>query len=619
MVFRCIPPQWLKDQGQYWPIEADLSHQEMMLLNQEGYNVYYFPNYPRSLPDSVNINGIHIDHFEWVFVDFDLKTNTYENKEHFIEEIFAKSDLPPTKIIDSGNGVHVYWKVSDLDAIGFLRLQRRLMRFFNTDEAVGKICQLMRFPGTINNKDKDEPKLCETIFTEEGKSFFTQEEISKALPPISQADEAYCQAHYNKTYNIGEMLEIDDALPAKFGELLRDNKEVKEIFQGNTDDRSKSDYRLAHLMLSAGMTKQEGLSVLINCQKALGRSMVHRVSYADGIASKVWTEAPIVAIEPISRSVKDILSLNGGKNLQGIRFPCYRYLDATDCGFRIGHVAGLVAGSGVGKTSMALNMFLGFVKSNPDYVHFFVPLEQPVNEIADRWRKMVDSDPFLSEKVHLISNYADDGSFRHLSLDEIKEYILKFKTDTGLKVGAVVIDHIAALKMKTGEGENQRIMDICHSMKNFALETQTFLVMQSQAPREKAGIGDLELNKDAAYGSVLFESYCDYLITIWQPVKRCYAEGAPLVTAFKFCKIRHKNVKKDKIQEDVRYTLIFDPDTEHFRMLTQVDEESFNYFVKKATNIRKEDKKTSLIEYTTITWTKDENGTAQDNQDSQGA
>ena len=129
--------------------------------------------------------------------------------------------------------------------------------------------------------------------------------------------------------------------------------------------------------------------------------------------------------------------------------------------------------------------------------------------------------------------------------------------------------------------------------------------MQSQAPREKAGIGDLELNKDAAYGTVYFESYCDYLITIWQPLKRCYSElGCPTVTAFKFCKIRHKKTHLDEIHEDVCYRLNFDPETEHLGELTQDQETSFSFFLNKATNKRKQDRKTDIVEYKSIDWTK---------------
>ena len=216
---------------------------------------------------------------------------------------------------------------------------------------------------------------------------------------------------------------------------------------------------------------------------------------------------------------------------------------------------------------------------------------------------MCDGDTSLHDKVHIISNYDDEGGFRHLSFDEIRVYIQDFQKDTGYKVGCIVIDHIGALKKKGKNGEQQDIMDICHAMKAFAVETKTFLIMQSQSSRDKAGIGDLELNKDAAYGTVYFESYCDYLVTLWQPLKRCHAQDrCPTVTAFKFCKIRHKKGKKDIIQEDVCYWMYFDSNNERMRDLTQDEKEGFAFWLPKAANLRKADRKTDLATYQDVPW-----------------
>lgn len=595
MLYVALAPEWLP-KSEECPNESvqtpDLK--EVLRLNDLGMNAYFYPNYPSKEPNGW-VKSADIDKFEWVFVDMDLKEKVYASKEEFLKVI----DIEPSHIVDSGNGIHVYWRTTDLDAMSFLRLQRRLARHYKTDLAVSKIKQLMRLEGTVNTKNPDAFKLCERIY--ETEAVYTAEQLDSLLPPISIEDEAYCKAHYEKSYAIKSSITVDDKLPAKFGKLLRDSKEAKEIWNGNVEDRSVADYRLGHLMSAAGFTKAEAMSVLVNSQKALSRAPVHRISYAENIVEKVWghEEEPQKLSLSLSRSVKDILA-SPVNILEGTRFPCWKYLDDTEYGFRLGHVIGLVAGVGVGKTSMALNMFMGFVKLNPNFVHFFVPLEQPVEEIAKRWRKMCGGDTSLYDKVQLISNYDDDGSYRNLSLDEIKNYIIEFQKQTGKKAGACVIDHLAVLKMKGENGENQRIVDICHSLKSFAIQTNTLLVMQSQAPREKAGIGDLELDKDAAYGSMFFEAYTDYLITIWQPLKRCYAEGAPLVTAYKFSKIRHKNADRDNIKEDVRRILIFDTETEHFRQLTQNEVESFKFFLKKATDKRKEDKKTALLEYVSL-------------------
>lgn len=602
MIYRLIAPDWALKDGAITQkvLEGEFTENQIAKYNKQGYNIYYLPNYPSSYNKGVTIDGSMVDTFNYVFVDCDLKDGVYKDKDSFLESL-GQTGIEPTIVIDSGNGVHAYWQVSNLEAKSYLRFQRRLIRLLRTDEAVSQLFQLMRCPGTVNTKLKESPKICETIFSSD--AVYTAEEFDKILPAITLADEQFCEQHYNKTYQINQDdTPISDKIPPKFGKLLRENPEAKTIWAGSTDDRSAGDFRLGHLMFANAFTKEEAASVLINSAKALTRAPIHRRSYAMNIIDKIWTfenEEEKDTLE-LSSSVKEILQRKG-TTLKGERFPCHPIIDSTEHGFRLGQVLGIVGGSGIGKTSTTLNMFMWFAERNPEYHHFFVPLEQPDREIADRWKTMCGADTRLHDKVHILSNYDEHGSFRALSLDMIKEYIEKFQKNRNVKVGCVVIDHIGALKKEGKDGENQDLMDICHAMKSFAVQTNTFLVMQSQSSREKAGIGDLELNKDAAYGTVYFESYCDYLITLWQPLKRCHSEeGCPLVTAFKFCKIRHKKARRDVIQEDVCYYVAFDSDTEQLRDLSQDEKISFAYFLPKATNKRRADRKTEVLTYQSV-------------------
>lgn len=597
MLIRAILPQWAVDKNPSLRrvIERDMYDAELQQLNAIGYNIYYLPNYPSQYDTSKPVDGSDIDKFETVFVDFDLKSKTYLSKDAFIEALGASNAPDPSSLVDSGNGIHVYWKVKDLDALSFLRLQRRLCRMLGTDEAVCKIYQLMRLPGTLNTKNEGALKPCEELMVTD--KIYTCEQLDYLLPRITADDEQYCKTHHDKTYSTEALPEVSDVIPAKFGALLTNSKEVKDLWLNESDDRSKADYRLGHILFAHGFSRQDAVSVLVNCPKALDRAPRHRISYAHNIVDKIWTYEVDKTPGALSSSVASIFKR--GTPLKGTRFPCYKYLDDTDHGFRLGQVIGLVAGSGVGKTSIALNMFMGFVKLNPDYDHFFVSLEQPDTEIADRWQRMCGENTTLHDKVHVMSNYAEDGSQRRLSLDEIKDYLIEFKKKSGRQIGCVVIDHIGALKRISTDGRVS-IEDICHAMKGFAIETNTMLIMQSQAPREKAGIGDLELNKDAAWGTVFFESYVDYLITLWQPLKRCYTEGAPTLTSFKFCKIRHKDQQKDVIKEDERYLLYFDSETHMLRETTQEEETSFKFFNSKCANARKSDRKTEIVPYRSV-------------------
>ena len=600
--YRLIAPGWLieKQPETRRVLEGQFSDKQIKEYNAKGYNIYYLPNYPSHIMEQDPINGSQIDTFNYCFVDFDLKSGDYKSKEDFITAV-GDLGIEPTRIVDSGGGIHVYWQVSDLDAKSYMRLTRRLMRALNTDEAVGQIFQLMRAPGTLNTKLEDNIRPCDVMF-EDLNITYTCEQLDRLLPAITSVDEAYCQQHYNKTMGLYQpTTKVNEALPPKFGKLLRENHEAKDLFSGVTDDRSKSDYRLAHIMFANEFTKEEAMSVLVNSAKALTRAPIHRISYADNIVDKIWTfETQVEVVSSLSSSIEDILKRTGS-TLKGTPFRCHKRIDNTEHGFRLGQVVGLVAGSGVGKTAFALNMFRWFSEANPDYHHFFIPLEQPANEIADRWNTMCNGDTSLHSKVHVLSNYDEDGNFRHLSFDEIRVYLTEWQEKTGNKVGCVVIDHIGALKKKGAKDENQDLMTICHSMKAFAVQLNVLLVMQSQSSREKSGVGDLELNKDAAYGTIFFEAYCDYLITLWQPLKRCHSEQAcPTVTAFKYCKIRHKKARKDIIQEDVPYFMYFDSNLELLRDMTQDEVTSFNYFLPKATNKRKADRKTDLIAYQSV-------------------
>lgn len=601
-VHRCILPEYAKADSPEAPrvLEGQFNSANLKSINEKFYNVYYLPNYPSVYEKGEVVEGHHIDTFEYVFVDMDLKSNRWE-KAQFIKTVDSWA-LKPSKLVDSGNGIHAYWRIADLDALSYLKLQRRLCRHFETDEAVSKIYQLMRVPGTVNTKDPDNLKWCNLIY--ENHNIYTSEQLDNALPPITQEDAEYCTNHYEKTYRLNQdNINVSDKIPLKFSNLVKNNKEVKDIWSGKTDDRSKADYRLGHIMFANDFTKEEALSVLVNSAKALSRAPVHRINYALNIVDKIWAYEQQEGPEflELSSSVRDVLN-KYGEGIKGERFPCWRYLDDTEVGFRLGHVLGMVAGSGVGKTAVALNMFEGFVLSNPDYDHFFVSLEQPINEIADRWKALCGDRTHLHEKVQLLGNYNQDGTYRNLSLDDIETYIAKYQEVKKRKVGCVVIDHIGVLSTKSKNGTNEGIMDICKRMKAFAIRTNTFLVMQSQAPREKAGIGDLELNKDAAYGTVFFESFCDYLLTIWQPLKRCHKEeGCPTVTSFKFAKIRHKK-SGDMLREDELYLMYFDPDKQRLRQLTQDEEKSFDFFNKKCVNIRKTDRKTEVLTYKSVQW-----------------
>lgn len=593
MYCRLIPAKWMSSEHKV--LERYFTEQELIKFNKLGYNLYFWPNHPADYSTITNVSGPDIDVFDWVFVDMDAKSGIY-TKDSFIEKLLENETLLPTKIVDSGNGIHAYWRVQDLDAKSYLRLIRRLARHFNTDMATCNIAQLMRLEGYFNTKDEKNPKPCKLLFDDTTQ--YTCEQIDSLLPQITLEDEKFCEDHYNSTYSLESTMEISGDLPPKFGQLIKKNREAAELFASPTDDRSKSDYRLGHIMLGNGFTKEDAMNVLYNSAKAMQRNQGNRYKYAKGIVDKIWVFEETEKKETLSLAptVREILSKGVTKEL-GQRFPCHRLVDDTARGFRLGQCIGIVAGSGVGKTTLTLNMFLWFAENNPDYHHFFYSLEQPREEITERIKTICGDNDLLFDRIHVIDNHNEDDSFKHLSLGAIEEQMDAWQRLTGLKIGTAVIDHIGVLEKDGKNGENDALISVCRRMKPLARRLNIMLIMLSQAPREKAGIGDIELDKSSAYGTVFFESFLDYLICLWAPLKRVYIQGAPTVMSLKFAKIRHKKQNIDNIKEDVRYNLYYDSSTERLRELTQDEEISVNYFMNLAISERKKDKKTDIQTY----------------------
>lgn len=68
------------------------------------------------------------------------------------------------------------------------------------------------------------------------------------------------------------------------------------------------------------------------------------------------------------------------------------------------------------------------------------------------------------------------------------------------------------------------------------------------------------------------------------------------------------------MQEDVCYSLFFDPRTEMLRELTQEQTKGLDFWVNLATNKRKADRKTDVVVYqSTVSWTQEEHSARSNN------
>lgn len=634
MLYALLPPIWLRDADpDVRPLQLDCTLEEALEYNVCGFNLYAYPNAPSherlaSLPRDPQtgrlrfIKAKDIDQFDWVFVDLDMKHGAYADKDAFLVKLLSDK-LIPNRIVDSGNGIHAYWRVSDLDAKSFLRLQRRLARYFNTDHTVAMLKQLMRVSGSVNMKDPENPKPCTLIYEDLG-TVYNAETLDKWLPVITQEDEEFAKRHYESAYaSSKDRAKIVAELPPRFLTLSREDAEIKHLYFGTHKDRSNADFRLGLQLFNHGFTRDEAMSVLSRTSKASERSAEHSIGYAEGIVTKVW-DAAETEVKAEQEKIKkgkypfrSVADVNGQGAVLGTRIYCNSMLDATEGGFRRTQVLGLVGGSGNGKSTVGKNMFRWFTEENvnADYIHLYVTLEQPDREIVAGWNKMavqlkIDRPEIDWDRiVYVLGNYDEDGTFRELGLNDIREYTLALQQDTGKKVGCIVIDHIGCLRQDRGskQGEMDGLIGVCKGLKSLAVATDTFLIIQSQTSRAKNSGGDVELDMDSAFGTSNFEFFCDYVMTTWQPLKRVYSEMNPesmlCVLAYKMAKIRNKDVLKDRIKADTVYGMTFDPSTELLRKMTSDEEKRYNdWWNPKATKARNKDRKKEPSTMTSISW-----------------
>jgi hypothetical protein len=125
--------------------------------NDRGYGVYYSLN-PTKQSMTSKAAKTDIARVEYLHVDAD--PNEDESPEAFKARMLPKVDAfepAPTFVIDSGNGLHLLWRlqqaveitddrvIADIEACNYA-----LARAFGADPSPRDICRILRLPGTVN-------------------------------------------------------------------------------------------------------------------------------------------------------------------------------------------------------------------------------------------------------------------------------------------------------------------------------------------------------------------------------------------------------------------------------------------------------------------------------------
>lgn len=590
--------------------------------NQEGYNVYFFPNHPAKnvYAEGVkHLSGKHIETFNFVFVDMDLKDGIYKTKDAFLETL-TMFPLKPSLVVNSGNGVHAYWRVEDLTRDMYVITQLALINHFKTDDSIYTVLQLMRLPGFFNTKRHKDYSKAEVLESYSSNLTYKLADFPSDIYNLPEATVIRGQNHINK---LDGKIKIDipdnanlDELPDKFIDFIQDprNLPVYNLYHSPKEtygDRSGADMKLANILFKADFNKKEALAVLSNTQKALSKGP-HRFSYAQGTVDKVYVDRSKY------KTVGEKLRTGVNEKNLGLPVRGTYYMDTSVLGnpWRKKEVLGLIAGPGVGKTSVTLKWVKDCIENNPenDDVYLFITLEMPEADIIQRWIKLVGETSPLADRLYVIGNEDDKGDPRNIGLQEIYEIATDIKKTTGKQIGILAIDHIGILakhidtrkkytfgiqsEINAGWSDIRTLSlnSIATQMKPLAKMLDTFLIVQTQTTKEK-GIGDLPIDKDGAYGISQYENIMDRIITIWQPLMRVQNQTKTRILAWQYVKIRNKH-ETDKIQTHEPKLLTFELSSGDLRLTTQDEYLEFQKLLPDAQRIREDlTKKKSINGY----------------------
>lgn len=577
--------------------------------NERGYNIYFFPNHPSTNVYEAGVkhlNGRNIDVFNFVFVDMDLKDGKYASKEAFLSKL-SEFPLKPTMVVDSGNGIHAYWRVSDLTRSSYVITQIALIEHFKTDESVWTVLQLMRVPQYLNTKRHKDYVPALIVDDHSSGEVYT---ISQFPKEIYQLDDKLINKATNHINRLEGKLEIDlgqdvnvDELPDEFIDLMLKNPEIARLFHDpkSHGDRSSADMKLANLLFNNGLNIRVALAVLSNTQKALEKG-AHRKEYAQLTVSKVYSDRPKHKFQTVTDYIRDQKDKIFEPQILG---PHYIDVDVLGEPWRRKELLGIIAGAGVGKTAFALNIIRDIIQNNPhnDDFYVFFSLEMSKGQIIKRWLKLVGENSPLADRLYVIDTTdVNTGLPISIGLQEIYEFCCEIKQVTGKHLGAFVVDHFHIIsthinihkkpnfgiknEQNTGYGDVQNLSfnGLATQLKSLVKALDSYGIILTQTTKDKGG-GDLPIGKDGAYGVSQYEWIVDRIITIWQPLMRVQNLSMNNFLAFQYAKIREKH-PKDKIKEYDAKLLTYEMNSGTLRTTTADEYREFTDLLPKANEIR---------------------------------
>lgn len=278
------------------------------------------------------------------------------------------------------------------------------------------------------------------------------------------------------------------------------------------------------------------------------------------------------------------------------------YTDKLVRPFLRGDVTGVLAPSGVGKTTYCLNEVYWQIKNNPTGVVAMFVLEQDASEIYEKWEAITAEEHHLADRLYVFSNFDEDMIGKEsMSIVDIKNKAKLLKEYSNDTLISILIDHLHLVRNNASD-YNPVAVEVKKIAKE--LDTHVFLVSQTQKANQ---IIDLPVPRTGCYNCSAFEWNVSNIISIFQPLARVQSETSLSLLGYQFCKIRYKNVKDD-IKENMNYLLYFNHDTQSLRELTPNEKTEFSMQYEKVIELRQNEEKYKSFQFDLSTTIKGSDG-----------
>ena len=235
--------------------------------NLAGRNLYWTANRCRSGLNKKPAKA-DIEAARFVYVDIDPPKAGGRLDQTSVRHQIDQLDMPPTAIIDSGNGVQALWKLDPPfpDALQTEQINEGIARQLGGDNC-HNTDRLLRLPGTINYPTASKAKrgcvpVASSIISMDPALLYAVEDLKRtfptATPPRAGRPPKLVQ------------VELGDVPPLAATDLKRDNhREVRNMIKRPEDhfrtaDRSAWAYGIACAMVKDGYSDAEVIGILMN-------------------------------------------------------------------------------------------------------------------------------------------------------------------------------------------------------------------------------------------------------------------------------------------------------------------------------------------------------------------